>query len=65
MEKLSAVLGVIVIALVTVLLMAFPTVWAWNAFMPKVFGLIEIDFVDALWFNVLASVFKSTTSSSK
>lgn len=65
MKKLGVFLGVIVIALLTAVLMAFPTMWAWNAFMPKVFGLIEINFTDALWFNILASVFKSSTSSSK
>jgi len=65
MEKLLLFLGAVGLVLVVALFMAFPTMWAWNAFMPKVFGLIKIDFLDAIWFNILASVFKSTTSSSK
>ncbi|HSE99766.1 MAG TPA: hypothetical protein VLA48_02630 [Nitrososphaeraceae archaeon] len=66
MEKGLTILGGLVAVLLLVVVMAFPTMWAWNAFMPKVFGLIRIDFMDALWLNLLASaLFKSTTSSSK
>ncbi len=64
MEKAGAVILALILGLVLILIMAVPTMWAWDAIMPKYFGLKEITFTDALWLNVLAScLFKSTGSS--
>ncbi len=63
MEKARAVISVLILGLVVVLIMALPTMWAWDAIMPKYFGLKEITFTDAIWLNVLAScLFKSTSN---
>ncbi len=61
-EKLTIALGVIFIAIITAVLMAFPTMWLWNGcLIPAVDGVHEIGFWQALGLNVLFSIlFKST-----
>ena len=45
------------------LLMAYPTMWLWNWLMPKIFGLIEISFWQALGINILSGIlFKNTSN---
>jgi len=48
--------------LLLALLMAYPTVWLWNALMPKIFGLIEINFWQALGVNILSGILFRTNS---
>lgn len=48
------------------LLMAFPVMWLWNAFVPVVIGWQAIDWTQALCLYVLCSVlFKSSGGGSK
>lgn len=53
---ISAALGLVV---------AFPVMWLWNAFIPAIFGLKTITWFQALCLYVLCSIlFKSHSSSS-
>lgn len=46
------------------LIIALPVMYLWNAVMPDVFGMIEINFLQALYISLLSSLlFKSNTSS--
>lgn len=61
--KISLVLFMLVIV---ALFMAFPVMLLWNWLMPKIFGLIVINFWEALGLCLLSSAFfKSSNSSSK
>lgn len=48
------------------LLMALPVMWLWNWLMPKIFGLITINFWEALGLCLLTSaLFKGSSNSDK
>lgn len=69
MEKSIAGCLVVVLGLGVVvgssLLLAFPAMWLWNWLMPHLFGLITIDFWEALGINMLTGIlFKSTNINS-
>jgi len=58
-------LTVIFIAVIAVII-AFPVMLLWNWLMPFLFGLVQINFWEALGISMLASLlFKSSSSSSK
>ena len=57
--KLIVFIGVV---LLIALLMAYPTMWLWNWLMPKIFGLIEISFWQALGLNILSRIFFKNAS---
>ena len=60
MEESIKIIGVIVLGLVIVvilaLIMAFPTMWLWNWLIPDIFGLVKIDFWQALGINLLTGL---------
>lgn len=58
------ILSAIMITIIVGLLMAFPVMWLWNAVMPEVFGLIRIDFAQALMLNLLSGFLIKGTDSS-
>ena len=63
--KILSFLGLLLLGLLLVLAMAYPTMWAWNEFVPKVFGLTKINFWDAFWLNMLITIFRGTSTNSK
>lgn len=66
MEVVTKILVAVGIALLTGLLMTLPVMWLWNWLMPKIFGLITINFWEALGLILLCSfLLKSSSSSSK
>jgi len=56
METVLKVLGAILLVAIVSLIMAFPTMWLWNWLMPVIFGLIKINFWQALGINLLAGI---------
>jgi hypothetical protein len=63
MKVVVGLLTVLGLAILLAMIMALPTMWLWNYIMPDIFGLIEINFYQALAMNVLSSVlFKANTS---
>jgi hypothetical protein len=48
MENLTNLLGALVLYVGMICLIAWPTMWMWNLTMPKMFGLTEILWIDAL-----------------
>lgn len=68
MDNVYKFVGLLFVAAVVTLLMALPVMWLWNWLMPHLFGLIQIDFWEALGISFLSQLlFKSnnTNSSSK
>jgi len=65
MEKLLIVLGAIALVFIVALLLAFPTMWLWNWLMPLIFGLIKINFWQALGLNIFTGILFKNTGSSK
>ena len=57
MKNITAVLSIITIVIVTVFLLAFPTMWLWNYIMPTVFNLPEISFWQTLALLILSEIF--------
>ena len=53
-EKLLAVIVLLVIIVIVLAILAYLTQICWNASMPKIFALPEIDFITALALYVLA-----------
>ena len=56
METVLKVLGAILLVAIVSILMALPTMWLWNWLMPLIFGLIKINFWQALGINLLAGI---------
>ena len=56
--------GVVLIAVIA-LVMALPTMWLWNWLMPLIFGLIKLNFWQALGVNLLTGILFKSSSSSK
>jgi len=65
METLIKILGVIGGVMVICMLVAFPVMWLWNWLMPTIFGLITINFWQALGLLLLSSALFRSSSSSK
>lgn len=64
-ENFLIVFGAVALIGFVALILALPTMWLWNWLMPKIFGLITINFWQALGINLLSSIlFKSSSSSS-
>jgi hypothetical protein len=60
MEKFLTILGVIALLVILCLIMALPTMWLWNWLMPALFGIVKVNFWQALGINILSSIlFKS------
>ena len=60
LEKIGA--AAIIVPLFTILYVALlivPTWWAWNTFMPAVFGLPEINFLQAFAFILLTGALRT------
>ena len=63
-DFLAAIITFALIVVVLAFLIALPVMWCWNYVMPDLFGLIEINFWQALVLSMLTSMlFKSTTTS--
>ena len=61
MEKLLVVLGAIMLICIIAIVMSLPTMWLWNWLMPVIFGLVKINFWQALGLNLLTGIlFRST-----
>lgn len=57
----GGIVGIFVLIGVISLLMAYPTMWAWNYVMPYLFGFKTLNFWQAFCVNYLAgSLIKST-----
>lgn len=67
MDKISEVfgtlIGVILIIGFVALITAFPIMWLWNWLMPTIFGLVTINFWQALGLSLLSGFLFSRTSS--
>jgi hypothetical protein len=65
MEKLLLILGAIMLVLLVAFLLTLPVMWLWNWLMPLIFGLIKINFWQALGINILCGfLFKTSIPSS-
>ena len=65
-DKIIAILVLVIVVIGVSILLAFPTMLLWNWLMPKIFGLIKIDFLEALGLNLLAGfLLKPTGSTNK
>lgn len=62
---IAAATGIIGLIILLVLIYAGFIFWAWNAVVPQVFGLPQIDLVQALALSVLATAFFKNTTISK
>ena len=66
MEKLLLILGAIALVIIIAFVLTLPVMWLWNWIMPLIFGLIKINFWQALGLNLLCGfLFKSTNTNSK
>ena len=64
MDNVYKFFGLLFVAAVVALLMALPIMWLWNWLMPHLFGLIQIDFLEALGISFLSQLlFKSNNTS--
>lgn len=65
-ENLAAgIVAMVVMFFVFTLVLLIPSLilmWAWNVFMPSMFGLPEVTFLQALALSVLLSFVKSVVS---
>jgi len=60
------ILGSVLLVAVVACIIAFPVMLLWNWLMPFLFGLVQINFWEALGLSMLCSLlFKSASSSSK
>jgi hypothetical protein len=69
MDLIKKIVGYFFLGLATVvvvaILIAFPTMWLWNWLMPEIFGLPEIEVLQALGLNILGGfLFKGSSSTS-
>jgi hypothetical protein len=63
MKNIEAILLVIGLVILSAMIMALPTMWLWNYLMPDIFGLVEINFYQAMAINFLSSIlFKANIS---
>lgn len=62
-DFIAGLIGFIVIIAIVCALVAFPVMWLWNWLMPMIFGLVEINFAQALGLSLLCSfLFKPFTN---
>lgn len=64
-EALGAAAVIFIVVLLVALLLAFPTMWAWNYVMPYLFGLKHIGILQAWAVNFLAAKFFNHSTPSK
>lgn len=66
LEILFTVMAAIALGLIIAAIIAYPVMLLWNGVIPKIFGLSEISFMDALQLSLLCSLlFKSFGSENK
>jgi hypothetical protein len=65
MEKLIIILGAITFIVLVAFLLALPVMWLWNWLMPLIFGLIKINFWQALGIDMLCGFLFKTSIPSK
>lgn len=56
METLLKILGGIALIAILAIVFSFPTMWLWNWLMPTLFGLVKINWVQALGLNILSGI---------
>lgn len=56
METLLKILGAIGLIAILAIVFSFPTMWLWNWLMPTLFGVVKINWVQALGLNVLTGI---------
>lgn len=64
MNKLNPVLLLLFIALGIMCLLGFPTMFLWNWLVPSIFGLREINFLEAVGLQLLVWIFMPASKSS-
>ena len=65
METLLKILGGIALIAILAIVFSFPTMWLWNWLMPTLFGLVKINWLQALGLNVLSGIlFRSSCNES-
>lgn len=62
MKILVKILAILALIAVIALLMTFPVMWLWNWLMPDIFGLVEINFWQALGINILSGILIQPTN---
>jgi len=55
-ENLSLFCGAILFTVIVCVVIALPTMWLWNWLMPTIFGLIKINFWQALGINLISAL---------
>jgi hypothetical protein len=61
-EVVQAVALIIGAVILIGLILAYPTMWLWNATCPHLFHLPVLDFWDALFLNLLCGILSKNTS---
>lgn len=56
METLLKILGGIALIAILAIVFSFPTMWLWNWLMPTLFGLVKINWLQALGLNILSGI---------
>lgn len=56
MDTLLKILGGIALIAILAIVFSFPTMWLWNWLMPTLFGLVKINWVQALGLNILSGI---------
>ena len=65
MDTLLKILGGIALIVILAIVFSFPTMWLWNWLMPTLFGLVKINWLQALGLNVLSGIlFRSSCNES-
>jgi hypothetical protein len=56
MDTLLKILGGIALIAILAIVFSFPTMWLWNWLMPTLFGLVKINWLQALGLNILSGI---------
>ena len=56
MDTLLEILGGIALIAILAIVFSFPTMWLWNWLMPTLFGLVKINWLQALGLNILSGI---------
>lgn len=56
METLLKILGGIALIAILAIVFSFPTMLLWNWLMPTLFGLVKINWLQALGLNILSGI---------
>ena len=62
-DKLNLVIGILFIALTSLIVMGAPLMYLWNWIVPSIFGLRYITFWEAIGLNMIAHLLFSQTLS--